>query len=39
MYWAKERGIVASVNPYAGFINQDKTFVTQIIQNAKYLKP
>ncbi|QEM07230.1 hypothetical protein DIU31_028405 [Mucilaginibacter rubeus] len=39
MYWAKERGIIASINPYAGFINQDKTFVTQIIQNAKYLKP
>ncbi|WP_454801360.1 hypothetical protein [Mucilaginibacter phyllosphaerae] len=39
MYWAKERGIIASINPYAGFINQDKTFVTPIIQNAKYLKP
>lgn len=39
MYWAKERGIIASINPYAGFINQDKSFVTQIIQNAKYLKP
>lgn len=38
MYWAKERGIIASINPYAGFINQDKTFVSQIIQNAKYLR-
>jgi len=38
MYWAKENGIVASVNPYANFINKDKTFVSQIINNAKYLK-
>lgn len=39
MFWARERGIIASINPYAGFINQDKAFVTQIIQKAKYLKP
>ncbi|MGF7079019.1 hypothetical protein [Mucilaginibacter sp. UYCu711] len=38
MYWAKERGIIASLNPFAGFISRDKTFVSQIIQNAKYLK-
>ncbi|WP_244280876.1 hypothetical protein [Mucilaginibacter gossypiicola] len=38
MYWAKERGIISSLNPFSGFINQDKTFVNQIIQNAKYLK-
>ncbi|MEZ2334743.1 hypothetical protein AB6735_03875 [Mucilaginibacter sp. RCC_168] len=38
MYWAKERGIISSLNPFAGFINQDKTFVNQIIQNAKYLR-
>jgi hypothetical protein len=38
MYWAKERGIIASLNPWANFINRDKTFVSQIIQNAKYLK-
>lgn len=38
MYWAKERGIISSLNPFAGFINQDKAFVNQIIQNAKYLR-
>ena len=38
MYWAKQRGIIASVNPYAGWINKDKAFVSQIIANAKYLK-
>lgn len=38
MYWAKERGIISSLNPFTGFINQDKTFVNQIIQNAKYLR-
>jgi hypothetical protein len=38
MYWAKERGVIASLNPFQDFINKDKTFVSQIIQNAKYLK-
>ncbi|RZA03382.1 MAG: hypothetical protein EOO68_09210 [Moraxellaceae bacterium] len=38
MYWAKERGIISSLNPFAGYINQDKAFVNQIILNAKYLR-
>jgi hypothetical protein len=38
MYWAKERGIIASLDPFAAYINRDKLFVAQIIQNAKYLK-
>ena len=38
MYWAKERGIIASLDPFAAYINRDKLFVSQIIQNAKYLK-
>jgi hypothetical protein len=38
MYWAKERDVIASLNPFQGFINRDKMFVAQIIQNAKYLK-
>jgi hypothetical protein len=38
MYWAKERGVIASMNPFAGFINNDKIFVSQIIENAKYLR-
>lgn len=37
MYWAKERGLVASLDPFQSFINKDKFFVRQIIQNAKYL--
>lgn len=38
MFWARERGIIASIDPFAGFINKDKLFVSQIIQNAKYLR-
>jgi hypothetical protein len=38
MYWAKERGVINSLNPFADFINRDKVFVAQIIQNAKYLR-
>jgi hypothetical protein len=38
MYWAKERGIIASLNPFQDYINRDKLFVAQIIQNAKYLR-
>jgi hypothetical protein len=38
MYWAKERGVIASLNPFAGYISRDKVIVAQIIQNAKYLR-
>lgn len=38
MYWAKERGVINSLNPFAGYINKDISFVYQIIQNAKYLR-
>jgi hypothetical protein len=38
MYWAKERGVIASLNPFTNFISQDTRIVGQIIQNAKYLK-
>ena len=38
MYWAQQRGILASVNPWQNYINKDKLFVSQIIDNAKYLK-
>lgn len=37
MYWAKERGVIASFNPFANFISQDTRIVDEIIQNAKYL--
>lgn len=39
MYWAKEKGIVASLDPFAAFVSQDTRAVNQIIQNAKYLHP
>lgn len=38
MFWAKQRGILNSLNPYAGFINIDKQIANDIIRNAKYLK-
>ncbi len=38
MFWAKERGILTSVNPWQNYINRDKLFVQQIIGNAKYLQ-
>ena len=38
MYWAKEKGIIASLDPFAGFIYKDKLFVQQIIASAKYLR-
>jgi uncharacterized Zn ribbon protein len=38
MYWAKERGIIASLNPYQAWINKDLSLADQIIAQAKYLK-
>jgi len=38
MYWAKQRGIISSINPWQNYINKDKYFVQEIINNAKYLK-
>jgi len=38
MYWARERGIVKSLNPFQDFINQDRRYVEDIIREAKYLK-
>ena len=38
MYWTKQRGIFKTVNPFKDFINSDRQVVTNIIQNAKYLK-
>jgi hypothetical protein len=39
MYWAKERGIFKTLNPFADFIYQDRIYVEDIIRNARYLKP
>ncbi|WP_432328090.1 hypothetical protein ACRQ5D_34120 [Mucilaginibacter sp. P25] len=39
MYWAKQQGLFKSMNPFRDFINHDRDYVTQIIRNAKYLRP
>jgi len=38
MYWAKQRGFFASINPYARFINIDKRIADEILSKAKILK-
>jgi len=38
MYWAKQRGILNSLNPYAGYINIDKRIADDILRNAKMLR-
>jgi len=38
MFWAKERGLIASINPYQAWINKDFNLANQITANAKYLK-
>jgi len=38
MFWAKERGVIASLDPFAAYISRDRQFVSQIIQNARYLR-
>lgn len=37
MYWAKQRGVIASATPFSGWLSQDRLYVSQIIQHAKYL--
>lgn len=39
MFWAKERGILNSLNPYSGFINIDQQIGDDILRNSKTLKP
>ncbi|MBS1526132.1 MAG: hypothetical protein JST19_10815 [Bacteroidetes bacterium] len=38
MFWAKQRGIFYTLNPWQDFINKDRLFVDRIISNAKYLR-
>ncbi len=38
MFWAKQRGILASLNPYAGFINVDRQIADDILRNSKLLR-
>lgn len=37
MFWAQQKGILASLNPYSGFINIDKALAEDIIRNSKLL--
>jgi hypothetical protein len=39
IYWARERGIIASATPFAAYVNQDRVYVSQVLSQAKYLKP
>lgn len=38
MYWAKQRGILNSLNPYAKFINLDKQIADDVIRNSRLVK-
>ncbi|TWI15682.1 hypothetical protein [Sphingobacterium siyangense] len=38
MYWAKQRGILNSLNPYAKFINLDKKIADDVIRNSRLVK-
>jgi hypothetical protein len=37
IFWARERGVLQTLNPFAAYINKDRAFAAQIIQNAKFL--
>ncbi|QJD95948.1 hypothetical protein HH214_08700 [Mucilaginibacter robiniae] len=39
IYWARQRGLIASATPFAGYLSHDQAIVSRIIQQAKYLKP
>ncbi|WP_159634698.1 hypothetical protein [Sphingobacterium composti Ten et al. 2007 non Yoo et al. 2007] len=38
MFWAQQRGILQSLNPYSTFINIDKNIADDIIRNSKLVK-
>lgn len=39
MYYAKQNGLLRSLNPYKEFIDRDKSLVNEIILNYKHLTP
>lgn len=39
MFWAKQKGFLKSLNPYAGYLNIDERIADDIIRNTKYLRP
>lgn len=38
MFWAQQRGILNSLNPYRGFINIDRNIADDIIRNSKLIR-
>jgi hypothetical protein len=38
MYWTGQRGVIRTLNPFAGFINSDKRMVDNILLKANYLR-
>ncbi|MEJ2881055.1 hypothetical protein [Pedobacter sp. GR22-6] len=38
MYWAKQAGLLRSLNPYQSFLNQDKRKADELLLNLKFLK-
>ncbi|MCA5004045.1 hypothetical protein [Sphingobacterium bovistauri] len=38
MFWAQQRGILQSLNPYSKFINIDKSIADDIIRNSRLVK-
>lgn len=39
MYWAKINGVFRSLNPWAAWQSQDVRIATEVLTNARYLKP
>jgi hypothetical protein len=37
MFWAKQEGLIKTLNPFRDFINHDRDYAGRIILNAKYL--
>lgn len=38
MFWASQRGMIATLNPFQNFIDQDKRFINEIMLKVKYLR-
>ena len=39
MYYHNTAGVLRSLNPFQDYVDQDKQIISEIFQNAKYLKP
>lgn len=39
MYYQNTSGLLRSLNPFQDYVDQDKQIISEIFQNAKYLKP